>query len=562
MKIFPAKALILLMMVSRPLWAQPADLVLRGGAIYTMDAARSWAAALAVDEGKIVYVGTETGVDKWIGEGTEVLELEGRMVLPGFHDSHVHPVSGGVELNQCDLNPATSVAEIEQKLTRYAAENPELEWVVGGEWQMPLFPDGQPTAAQLDRLIPDRPAFISSSDAHTVWVNSKALEAAGIGADTPDPEGGKIDRDVKGKPTGLLREEAIGLISKLLPEVSEQEYREGLLTGLAEANRYGITSLIEANATDPMVKAYRQLESEGLLTARVVAALYTNPKAGAAQVPGLVQRRKAAEGKLFRATSVKLFADGVIEAHTAALLEPYLDAAHRGISIWRKEDFEETVSALQKENFQIHVHAIGDRAIRETLDALDKAKTDNGFRDLRHQIAHLQLLSPGDIQRFRALGIVANFQPLWAYHDSFIEKLTIPVLGEERSNWLYPIKSFHDHGVAVVAGSDWSVTSINPLPAIQVGVTRTDPDEPNARPLLPEQAMTLPAMLALYTINGAYGMHQEEQTGSLEVGKAADLVILERNLFEVPVKDIGKVKVLRTILAGRTVYRSEGQEVR
>ena len=308
-----------------------------------------------------------------------------------------------------------------------------------------------------------------------------------------------------------------------------------------------------------MVKAYRQLESEGLLTARVVAALYTNPKAGAAQVPGLVERRKAAQGELFRATSVKLFADGVIEAHTAALLEPYLDTAHKGISIWRKEDFEETISALQKENFQIHVHAIGDRAIRETLDAMEKAQAESGSNDLRHQIAHLQLLSPGDIPRFRTLGVIANFQPLWAYHDSFIEKLTIPVLGEERSSWLYPIKSFHDHGALVVAGSDWSVTSINPLPAIQVGVTRTDPDEPNARPLLPEQAMTLPAMLALYTINGAYGMHQEDQTGSLEVGKFADLAILDKNLFEVPVKDIGKVKVLRTILAGRTVYRGEGR---
>ena len=200
---------MLLMIVSQPLWAQPADLVLRGGAIYTMDAARSWAEALAVDDGKIVYVGTETGVDKWIGEGTEVLELEGRMVLPGFHDSHVHPVSGGVELNQCDLNPATSVAEIERRLTRYAVENPELEWVVGGGWQMPLFPDGQPTAAQLDRLIPDRPAFITSSDAHTAWVNSRALEEAGIEAGTPDPEGGKIDRDAEGRPTGLLREESV-----------------------------------------------------------------------------------------------------------------------------------------------------------------------------------------------------------------------------------------------------------------------------------------------------------------------------------------------------------------
>lgn len=545
------------LLLLHPLWAQPADLVLRDGTIYTVDGARSWAQALAVLDGKIVYVGTNRGVAEWIGPSTEIVELQGRMVLPGFHDSHVHPASGGVELNQCDLNPAASVEEIEKKLARYADEHPELEWIVGGGWQMPIFPEGQPTLEQLDRLIPDRPAFVTSSDAHTAWVNSKALQAAGITPETPDPEGGKIDRDSEGRPTGLLREEAIGLVSGLLPETSGEEYREGLLTGLAEANRHGITSLVEANATDQIVKAYRGLDADGILTARVVAALYTNPKAGAAQVTDLVRKREANEGSLFKATSVKLYADGVIEAHTAALLEPYLDANHTGISIWNKDEFARTVEALQKERFQIHVHAIGDRAIRETLDAVEKARSQTGDLDLRHQIAHLQLLSPQDIPRFRVLGVVANFQPLWAYHDSFIEKLTIPVLGPERSDWLYPIKSFHDHGVVVVGGSDWSVTSINPLPAIQVGVTRIDPDQTDATPLLPEQAMSLPAMLAAYTINGAYGMHQEEQTGSLEVGKFADLVILEKNLFAIPVEEIGKVRVVRTILGGKTVYLSD-----
>jgi len=554
---FVSTHLLIWLLLLHPLSAKPADMVLRGGAIYTVDGARSWAEALAVEDGKIVYVGTDGGVDDWIGADTEIVELQGRMVLPGFHDSHVHPASGGVELNQCDLNSANSVEEIEKKLANYAGEHPELEWVVGGGWQMPIFPEGQPTAEQLDRLIPDRPAFITSSDAHTAWLNSKALEAAGITSDTPDPEGGKIDRDAEGRPTGLLREEAIGLVSGLLPETSGEEYREGLLTGLAEANRYGITSLVEANATDPIVRAYRELDADGLLTARVVAALYTNPKAGQAQVSDLVRKRESNKGGLFRPTSVKLYADGVIEAHTAALLEPYLDANHRGLSIWNRDEFARTVAALQKERFQIHVHAIGDRAIRETLDALEAAESQTGSLDLRHQIAHLQLLSPQDIPRFRALGVVANFQPLWAYPDSFIEKLTIPVLGPERSAWLYPMKSFHDQGVVVVGGSDWSVTSINPLPAIQVGVTRTDPEQPDAGPLLPEQAMTLPAMLAAYTINGAYGMHQEEQTGSLEVGKFADLVILEKNLFEIPVDEIGKVRVVRTILAGKTVYRSE-----
>jgi predicted amidohydrolase YtcJ len=551
------RSLFIMLLLVCSVLAQPADLVFKGGQVYTMDASRSWAQAVAVKEGRIVYVGTDTGVQSWIGPGTEVVDLVGKMLLPGFHDSHVHPASGGLELLQCDLNQARSSEEVFQRIADYSAKHKNLDWIVGGGWQMPIFPAGQPNREQLDRLIPDRPAFITSSDAHTAWVNSKALESANIDAGTPDPPGGEIDRDLDGRPTGLLREEAITLVSQNLPPTTDQEYRRGLLAGLELANTHGITSLVDANATAPILKAYQRLSAEGRLSARVVTALFTDPKQGSEQVQALQALRDSVQDPLIRATSAKVYADGVIEAHTAALLEPYLDTGQRGITIWSEDRYRDLISELEKAGFQIHVHAIGDRAVRLTLDSFQESREQNENVDLRHQIAHLQLVSPTDIPRFRELGVVANFQPLWAYNDTFIRDLTVPVLGPERSRLLYTLKSFHEQGVTVVGGSDWSVTSINPLEAIQVGMTRTDPDQPSAAPLLPEQALELSDLLAAYTINGAYGMHQAEETGSIEVGKWADLIVLDRNLFEVLPREIGKVRVLQTILGGQTVFRSD-----
>ena len=549
---------LFLLLLTLQVVAQPADFVIKGADIYTVDASRSWAQAIAVRAGKIVYVGAGDSLDAFIGEKTRVLDLKGKMVLPGFHDSHVHPASSGREMMQCDLSRARSVKDVEQIIRAYSESHPDGGWVVGGGWLMTVFPEGQPSKELLDRILPHRPGYFASSDAHTVWLNSKALEVAGITAQTPDPPGGKIGRDPRGEPNGLVSEEAILLVSKFLPPSSADEDLQGLLLGLAHANSFGITSLIEANATEELVAAYQRAESESKLTARVVMALSSDARQGVEQIERLLEVRKKVEGPLLRATSVKVFADGVVEAHTAALLEPYLDEHHKGLTIWPEEIFEPFLVALDKAGFQIHVHAIGDRAIRNALDAFAQARKLNGDGDHRHHIAHLQLLSPLDIPRFRELGVVANFQPLWGYNDSFMRKLTIPVLGAERAKWLYPLRSFHDLGTVIVGGSDWSVTSINPLEAIQVGLTRTDPDDPSAEPLCPEQALELGDLIAAYTINGAYGMHQEKQTGSIEVGKWADLVVLEKNLFEVEPRQIGKVRVLMTLLGGEIVYRLEG----
>lgn len=534
-----------------------ADVLLRNGAIYTVDAARSWAEAAAIAHGRIIYVGANAGAEEFITPQTRVIDLNGKMVLPGFHDSHVHPVSGGIELGQCNLNGLQTQQEIFDAVREYAQKNPALPWIVGGGWDLPIFPNANPTKQQLDQLVSDRPAFLSAADGHSAWVNSKALELAGITAATADPPEGRIERDPLSKePTGTLRERATDLVSKHIPPLTSADYLAGAKRGLAMANRFGITSLQEASATPEILAAYDSLDRSGELTARVVAAMYVDPAKDEAQIEELKQRRSRYRRKNLRADAVKIFADGVIESRTAAMLAPYLDRPdYRGIPNLEADKFKRLVTALDREKFQVHIHAIGDRAIRMALDAHEAAQLANGRRDARHHLAHIQLIDPQDIPRFERLGIIANFQSLWAYADTYITELTEPALGPERSRWLYPIGSVMRSGAMIAGGSDWSVSSMNPLDAIQVAVTRRGVDDSTGSAWIPQEIVDLPTMIAAYTINGAYVNHQENETGSIEVGKAADLIVLDRNLFEIPVHEIHNAKVLLALLEGREVHR-------
>jgi predicted amidohydrolase YtcJ len=548
----------ILAMCARAAAASPpvADLVLLDGAVYTVDAARSWASAVAVRDGRIVAVGTAREVEPWIGAGTRVLRLAGRMVLPGFHDAHVHPVSGGVELGQCDLNGAADSAEALRRIAACAREHPGTGWIVGGGWDLPLFPDANPDKRALDALLPDRPAILTAADGHSAWVNSRALAAAHIGAATPDPARGRIERDARGEPSGTLREAAMDLITALVPEPTPEERVAGLARAVAMAHRFGITALHEASAGPEELAAYRALDQRGELALHVRAALYVDPAKGVAQVAELEKLRAADWGPHVVAGAAKIFADGVIESGTAALLEPYLGPrGGRGELDWGPERFAEIATALDRAGFQIHVHAIGDRAIRVTLDSLAAARRANGPRDARPQVAHLQLFDPADLPRFRDLGVIANFQPLWAYADSYIRDLTEPVLGSARSRWLYPIGSMIATGAVVVGGSDWSVSSMNPLAAIEVALTRRDPDSGPGPAWIPEERADLPTMIAAYTATGAWADFGERDFGSIEVGRAADLIVLDRNLFSIPADRISEAKVLLTLFGGREVFR-------
>jgi predicted amidohydrolase YtcJ len=535
-----------------------ADLILRNGAIYTMDAARSWAQAVVIKDGRVLYAGPDSEAAKLAGPSTKIIDLHGRMVLPGFHDSHTHLMEGGVGMSLCNLKDLKTPQDALAEIRKFAAAHPDRPWVTGAGWDLPVFPAGNPRKEQFDEVVNDRPAYMESADGHSGWANSKALVVAGVTKDTPDPPAGRIERDpATGEPTGTLRESARELVTKRIPAATPAENAAGLKRAVELANSLGIISVQEADSSDEVLAAYRALDDAGQLTSRVVTALRTDAQKGEEQVAGLVERRARFTGKRVRATAVKIFADGVIESGTAALLEPYLNrGGSRGELNFEPERLTRLVTRLDREGFQVHIHAIGDRAIRVSLDAHEAAQKANGRRDARHHIAHLELIEPEDIPRFRDLGIIANFQPLWAFADPYIKDLTLPVLGPARSRWLYPIGSVARTGAMMAAGSDWPVTSMNPIEAIQVAVTRRGPTEPEGPAWIPEEKVDLATMLAAYTINGAYLNREEKETGSIEPGKAADLIVLDRDLFKVAPEKIHEAKVVLTLLEGREVFRA------
>jgi len=536
----------------------PADLVLRGAAVVTLEPGAERASALAVRDGKIVVVGSSADVAPFIGEKTRILDLPGGLVLPGFHDSHVHPVTGGMELLQCDLNGLPSKEVVFERIRAYAAEHPDLDWIAGGGWDLPHFPGGDPSRADLDRLVGDRPAYLSSSDGHSAWVSTRALALAGLDAATLDPPSGRIEREEGTRfPSGTLRESAMDLVARHLPEPGPEDYLEGARQGLALARRFGITSLHEASANESILAAYAGLEERGELTARVTVSMRIDPGDEESRVDEIIALSKRYASDRLRVTGAKLFADGVIEAHTAWLFEPYVDRpGSRGEPVFSPDALRDWITRLDKKGLQVHVHAIGDAAVRGTLDAMEAARRKNGPGP-RHQIAHLELVDPADFPRFRELGVAADFQALWAYADSYITELTEPVLGPERSRWLYPIASVVKAGAPLVAGSDWSVTSMNPLDAIQVAMTREPLAGTEKGPWIPEERVDVETMLTAYTSSGAWLFGAEDRRGTLTVGKDADLVVLDRDLFDIPAREIHEAKVLLTVVEGQVVHEDE-----
>ncbi len=542
---------------------EPAEIVLRGGGIYTADAARTRAEALAVRDGEIVAVGRDAEVSRFIGDGTRVVDLTGRLALPGFHDAHIHPLSAGHAMLGCPLQTARSVESLLEALLACARESDE-EWVVGNDFDLGLFPDGgNPQKATLDAVLPDRPVLVLAADGHSSWVNSRALERAGITAATPDPPQGVIERDAaSGEPSGTLRETAQQLVASLVPQPTFEEDLRALRAALGEVNRHGITSFIEAAAGEREWRAYRALDDERALSARVVTSLVFGTFSlheGEDFERVLAERDRYASARL-RTGAVKLFLDGVLEGETAALLEPYVGMGeHRGELNFEPEALAEAVTRFDALGLQVHMHAIGDRAVRAGLDAVTAARARNGPSDNRHHIAHLQLIDAADVPRFAALEVTANFQSLWAYPDTWIMEINLPVVGRERVEHMYPIGSVHRAGGRLAGGSDWSVSSVDPLEAIETAVRRADATGTGQEVLNEAERVDLATMLDAYTKNGAWLMHQEDAVGSLEVGKRADVVVLERDLFAILPEEIGEVRVLLTLLDGEVVYDAEGK---
>lgn len=540
---------------------QTADLILTNGAVYTLNPEEPWAEALAIGAGRILAVGSNSDITaRYRGEARD---LNGAMVLPGFHDAHSHPIAGGIQTLQCDLTGAATIAETLQRVTACHRDMPRTgapddEWLVGGGWNLGLFPDGNPHKRLLDDIVGDRPVYLEGEDGHSGWVNSAALQRAGISADTEDPPLGVIERDAAGEPSGTLRESAQDLVRAELPDITDEQREQGALKALQLANAFGITSIVAASVDAPGLATWQKLEADGRLTARIVASIRTAGY-GTPASADLLDPASRGSGSLVRPHAAKLFLDGVLEGETAALLEPYLDPQGRGggrmgmLNVpW--EVLRDLVTDLDAQGIQVHMHAIGDRAVRQGLDAVQAARETNGPRDNRHHICHLQLVHPDDYARFGELGVLANFQALWAFPDAYITDINLPAVGEERVQRMYPIGAISAAGGTIVGGSDWSVSSMNPLDAIEVAVTRQDPDGQVAGALNADQAVSLEAILAAYTRNAAYLMHQEHDTGTLEPGKLADLVVLNANLFDVEPTAINETRVLATYLAGERVY--------
>ncbi|BDI23220.1 amidohydrolase [Herbiconiux sp. L3-i23] len=542
-----------------------ADVVFRGGVVFDGSGSAARSGTVAVRDGRIIAVDRDLDRDL-IGSATEVVDLDGGMVLPGFVDAHVHPVEGGLERRACDLSEGHTRDQYLATIEAYARAHPDAEWIVGGGWHSAAFPGGTPLAADLDRVVPDRPVFLSNRDHHGAWVNSAALKRAGLDRDTPDPDDGRLERDADGNPSGTLHEGARLLVHDLIPRVTDEENRLGLLEGQRYLHSFGVTSWQDAivgeygSHTDTG-DVYLAAAQSGELTARVVAALWWDRHSGLEQLDHLRARRAALRHEKFVATSVKIMQDGIPENRTAALLDPYLApgctcGTERGLAFLERDELIAAVHALDADDFQVHVHAIGDRAVRDALDAFESVPDRLRPGAPLHHIAHLQIVHPDDVARFATIGVAANMQALWATFEPQMVELNLPSLGPERAAWQYPFAGIARSGALLCAGSDWPVTTPDPWAALHVAVNRRlpegDPDF-DPRPFYPEQALDLGTALKAYTA-GSARINSLNGTGTIAVGAVADLVVVDRDPFAGPADEIASTTTSSTWVGGQRVY--------
>lgn len=544
-----------------------ADILFTGGHVWTGLDRREPIDTVAVRGGRIVGMGRAADLAWARGPRTRVIPLAGRLLLPAFQDAHVHPILAGLEMSRCWLANDPPIPKVYLRtIGEYVAAHPERPWIEGSGWSMSAFPRGIARATMLDKVTGGRPAYIETRDGHSAWVNSAALAAAGITAATPDPPLGRIERDEHGAPIGTLHEAAMELVSRCLPPTTATEWEEALLRGQAELHRLGIGAWQEAHADRARQAAYLSVLGRGELTGRAALCLLWDHERGLEQVPELVERRQAVaavDPARLRADAVKVFQDGVVESRTAAMLAPYLDGkgtptADRGASVYPPETLREMFVALDAERFVIHTHAIGDRAVRETLDALTAARLANGPRDGRHQIAHLQFVDTADLPRFRALGVIANCQPYWACEDDYVQDLTRPVVGDARADRMYPFGSLARLGAPLAMGSDWSVTTADPLEVLHVALHRTPPERPDAEPLGPAAERLSPEVALRAYTRGSALANGLDDTGTIEAGRAADLVVLDRDPLAVQGRSFAEARVLLTMVDGRVVWEDPG----
>jgi predicted amidohydrolase YtcJ len=535
---------------------EAADTVILNARVYTVNAAMPWAEAVAVRDGRILAVGSAKDVARHQNKETKVIDAGGRLILPGIADSHIHFVSGSSNLDVIDLAGANTVEEVQARIRTYVQANPRADWIQGRGWMYPVFPGDMPHKRLLDEIVADRPACMRCADGHSSWVNSRALALAGITRDTKDPENGRIVRDEDGEPTGALLEAAGHLVSRLIPEPTAEERLAAIRRGLKEAARLGVVRVHGMGGEFEDLALFERLRDEGALTVRMTVAMWVD-------APGPTDKdwqayddaRSRCHDEWLTVEGVKLMLDGVIDSGTGAMLDPYeSQKENKGKLFWAPEDYKKAVAAFNARGIQVSTHSIGDAAIRLSLDAYEEAQKAAGDPDVRNKIEHAEDIAASDIARFGRLGVIASFQPLHANPEPAWMDSWIRNVGPEREQRAFAWKAVLDGGGRLAFGSDWPVVTLSPWPGIQVAVTRQDFGGWPEGGWLPQHKVSPAEAVCAYTMGGAYAMHRENDEGSIEAGKLADLIMLSQNIFDIDPHEIAETKVLLTMVGGKVIY--------
>lgn len=540
-----------------------ADTIVLHGRIYTLDAKQPWAQALAIRADKIVAVGNDAAIDKFRHPGTKVIDAAGQLVLPGFVDCHIHFLDGSISLGRVNLEGAKDVPDIQQRLREYAAKHPGTDWLLGRGWDYAMFgAETLPNKKYLDELFPDRPVFLEGYDGHTYWANSKALEIAGVTRDTPDPPNGVVVRDpATHEPTGTLKEAAHSLVGKFVPKSTRAEKLTALRDGIKWANQNGLTRVHSAGGDFPELELYDELRRHGDLTLRFYIAYFMDPPEMRPQdIEAIENARAKYHDAWIDTNAVKFMVDGVIESHTAAMLEPYSDdPSLKGKLFWDPAKYNSAVADLDKRGLQLFTHAIGDLGVRTALNGYQHAEEVNHTTDRRPRIEHIETINPADIPRFGKLGVIASMQPLHSYPDVDTLSVWAPNIGPERASRAWVWKNIADDGGHYCFGSDWPVVTLNPWYGLQTAVTRQTREGKPAAGFDPDQRLTVAQAIEGYTLGAAFAGRREKTEGSLEKGKLADLIIVSQNIFEIDPHKISDTKVRTAIVGGQVVYQSDAK---
>ena len=539
--------------------AETADTIITNARVYTVNPQQKWAEAIAVRADKIIFVGDAKSAESYKGPSTKVIDAKGKLVLPGFTDCHVHFMSGSLGLTQVDLTGANTIEEIQKRVKDYAAAHPTLPWITGMGWQYPTFgATALPNKKILDDVLVDRPVYLVAYDGHSSWANSKALAMAGIDRNTPDPPNGKIVRDANGEATGALKEAAGDLVERLMPKPTREERLTALRKGLHEANRLGVVRVHSAGGDFEYLDLYDELRKNGELTVRQYIAYFLDPpELKPEAIEKIEQARKKYNDEWISGGAVKTMLDGVVEAHTAAMLGTYADdTSQSGKLFWDPDKYKQAIAELDKRGLQIFTHAIGDRAVRTALDAYENAQRTNHSTDDRPRIEHIETITAEDIPRFGKLGVIASFQPLHTDPNEDTLKVWAVAAGPDRVSRAWPWRSVESTGGKLAFGSDWPVVTISPWPGVQNALTRQTAEGEPAGGWVPKERINIEDAVRGYTLGAAFAGRREKTEGSLETGKLADLIILSKDLFTIEPPDILNEEVLVTMVGGKVVYES------